>query len=182
MFCFTMVFTVATIAFNGFRWFQTIGQTMRWFQWIVVVQMTCKIVAKFVRQANENCYQRIMQQSVYESFLQLVFGLLCPLLCTGKADYHGGGFPRSRDSTMTRNWFLVVFRHKFLLLCDHSTRWGSLLFILESHPLSFDKGGLNSVERAGQSRPAQMCHIKFLFPNLFRIAPKITLGRCNCCF
>ena len=25
---FTMVFTVATIAFNGFRWFQTIGQTM----------------------------------------------------------------------------------------------------------------------------------------------------------
>ena len=115
-------------------------------------------------------------------FLQLVFGLLCPLLCTGKADYHGGGFPRSRDSTMTRNWFLVVFRHKFLLLCDHSTRWGSLLFILESHPLSFDKGGLNSVERAGQSRPAQMCHIKFLFPNLFRIAPKITLSRCNCCF
>ena len=114
--------------------------------------------------------------------MQLVFGLLCPLLCTGKADYHGGGFPRSRDSTMTRNWFLVVFRHKFLLLCDHSTRWGSLLFILESHPLSFDKGGLNSVERAGQSRPAQMCHIKFLFPNLFRIAPKITLGRCNCCF
>ena len=34
---FTMVFDVATIAFNGFRWFRTIGQTMRWFQWIVVV-------------------------------------------------------------------------------------------------------------------------------------------------
>ena len=34
---FTMVFDVATIAFNGFRWFQTIGQTMRWFRWIVVV-------------------------------------------------------------------------------------------------------------------------------------------------
>jgi len=30
-------FDVATIAFNGFRWFQTIGQTMRWFRWIVVV-------------------------------------------------------------------------------------------------------------------------------------------------
>ena len=28
---FTMVFDVDTIAFNGFRWFQTIGQTMRWF-------------------------------------------------------------------------------------------------------------------------------------------------------
>ena len=34
---FTMVFDVATIAFNGFRWFRTIGQTMRWFRWIVVV-------------------------------------------------------------------------------------------------------------------------------------------------
>ena len=34
---FTMVFDVATIAFNGFRWFPTIGQTMRWFRWIVVV-------------------------------------------------------------------------------------------------------------------------------------------------
>ena len=30
-------FDVATIAFNGFRWFRTIGQTMRWFRWIVVV-------------------------------------------------------------------------------------------------------------------------------------------------
>ena len=29
---FTMVFDVA---FNGFRWFRTIGQTMRWFRWIV---------------------------------------------------------------------------------------------------------------------------------------------------
>ena len=34
---FTMVFDAATIAFNGFRWFGTIGQTMRWFRWIVVV-------------------------------------------------------------------------------------------------------------------------------------------------
>ena len=34
---FTMVFDVATITFNGFRWFWTIGQTMRWFRWIVVV-------------------------------------------------------------------------------------------------------------------------------------------------
>ena len=32
-------FDVATIAFNGFRWFQTIGQTMRWFRWIVVVYL-----------------------------------------------------------------------------------------------------------------------------------------------
>ena len=30
-------FDVATIAFNCFRWFQTIGQKMRWFRWIVVV-------------------------------------------------------------------------------------------------------------------------------------------------
>ena len=34
---FSMVFDFATIAFNGFRWFRTIGQTMRWFRWIVVV-------------------------------------------------------------------------------------------------------------------------------------------------
>ena len=34
---FTMVFYVGTIAFNGFRWLRTIGQTMRWFRWIVVV-------------------------------------------------------------------------------------------------------------------------------------------------
>ena len=32
-----MVFGLATIAFNGFQWFWTIGQTMRWFRWIVVV-------------------------------------------------------------------------------------------------------------------------------------------------
>jgi len=30
-------FDVATIAFDGFWWFRTIGQTMRWFRWIVVV-------------------------------------------------------------------------------------------------------------------------------------------------
>ena len=30
-------FYVAAIAFNGFRWFRTIGQTIRWFRWIVVV-------------------------------------------------------------------------------------------------------------------------------------------------
>ena len=35
-------FDFATIAFNGFRWFRTIGQTMRWFRWIVVVyRATC---------------------------------------------------------------------------------------------------------------------------------------------
>ena len=34
---FSMVFGLATIAFNGFRWFWTIDQTMRWFRWIVVV-------------------------------------------------------------------------------------------------------------------------------------------------
>ena len=34
---FTMVFDVATIAFDGFLWFRTIGQTMQWFRWIVVV-------------------------------------------------------------------------------------------------------------------------------------------------
>ena len=80
---------------------------------------------------------------------------------------------------MTWNWFLVVFRHKFLLFCDRALSLdGSPPFILRSHPLSFDKGGLNSVERAGQSvLAAQMCHIKFLFPNIFRIAAKITFGR-----
>ena len=31
------VLYLATIAFNGFRWFRTINQTMRWFRWIVVV-------------------------------------------------------------------------------------------------------------------------------------------------
>ena len=34
---FSMVFDFSTIAFNGFRWFRTIGPTMRWFRWIVVV-------------------------------------------------------------------------------------------------------------------------------------------------
>ena len=34
---FSMIFDFANIAFNGFRWFRTIGQTMRWFRWIVVV-------------------------------------------------------------------------------------------------------------------------------------------------
>ena len=34
---FSMVFDFAAIAFNGFWWFRTIGQTMRWFRWIVVV-------------------------------------------------------------------------------------------------------------------------------------------------
>ena len=34
---FTMVFDVATIASDAFRWFRTIGQTIRWFRWIVVV-------------------------------------------------------------------------------------------------------------------------------------------------
>ena len=36
---FSMVFDLATIAFNGFRWLWTIGQTMRWFRWIVVVYL-----------------------------------------------------------------------------------------------------------------------------------------------
>ena len=36
---FSMVFYFSTIAFNGFRWFRTIGQTMRWFRWIVVVYL-----------------------------------------------------------------------------------------------------------------------------------------------
>ena len=35
--CFSVVFDLTTIAFNGFRWLWTIGQTMRWFRWIVVV-------------------------------------------------------------------------------------------------------------------------------------------------
>ena len=34
---FSMVFGLGTIAFNGFRWFWTIGQTMRWFRWIAMV-------------------------------------------------------------------------------------------------------------------------------------------------
>ena len=46
-------FDVATIAFNGFRWFWTIGQTMRWFRWIVVVytqrseKKTCTYLVTF---------------------------------------------------------------------------------------------------------------------------------------
>ena len=48
---FSMVFDFATIAFNGFRWFRTIGQTMRWFRWIVVVQqaVNCKNVTTIER-------------------------------------------------------------------------------------------------------------------------------------
>ena len=41
---FSMVFDFSTIAFNGFRWFWTIGQTMRWFQWIVVVYWRTSLV------------------------------------------------------------------------------------------------------------------------------------------
>ena len=33
----SMIFGPATIAFNGFQWFWTIGQTMRWFRWIAMV-------------------------------------------------------------------------------------------------------------------------------------------------
>jgi len=36
---FSMVFDFVIIAFNGFRWFSTIDQTMRWFRWIVVVYL-----------------------------------------------------------------------------------------------------------------------------------------------
>ena len=36
------VFYIDTIAFNNFLWSGTIGQTMRWFRWIVVVyRATC---------------------------------------------------------------------------------------------------------------------------------------------
>jgi len=47
---FSMVVGLATIAFNGFRWFCTIGQTMRWFrciamvytvEWILHIWWTC---------------------------------------------------------------------------------------------------------------------------------------------
>ena len=40
---FSMVFDFATIAFNGFQWFRTIGQTMEWFQWIVVVYVEMRL-------------------------------------------------------------------------------------------------------------------------------------------
>ena len=43
---FSMVFDFSTIAFNGFRWFRTIGQTMRWFRWIVMVYRGC-LVGKY---------------------------------------------------------------------------------------------------------------------------------------
>ena len=33
----------ASIAFNGFQWFRTIGQTMEWFQWIVVVYVEMRL-------------------------------------------------------------------------------------------------------------------------------------------
>ena len=81
---------------------------------------------------------------------------------------------------MTWNWFLVVFRHKFLLFCDDGTipRWEpSPLLILRSHPLSFDNGGLNSVERAGQSMRGPNVSYQISLPNLFTIAAKITFGR-----
>ena len=37
----SMGFNFLTIAVNGFWWYRTIGQTMRWFQWIVVVYFWC---------------------------------------------------------------------------------------------------------------------------------------------
>ena len=48
---FSMVFDFATIAFNGFQWFRIIGQTMRWFRWIVVVYLgsSCALLVGFVR-------------------------------------------------------------------------------------------------------------------------------------
>ena len=41
---FSMVFHFSTIVFNGFRWFRTIGQTMRWFRWIVVVYLWSSLI------------------------------------------------------------------------------------------------------------------------------------------
>ena len=41
---FSMVFDFSTIGFNGFWWFRTIGQTMRWFWWIVMVYIRYKNV------------------------------------------------------------------------------------------------------------------------------------------
>ena len=56
---FSMVFDFPTIAFNGFRWFWTIGQTMRWFRWIVVVYfVSCQQRRLLVIQRNSTCAKK----------------------------------------------------------------------------------------------------------------------------
>ena len=42
-------FDLATIAFNGFQWFWTIGQTMPWFRWILVVYKRAKKVIAIIQ-------------------------------------------------------------------------------------------------------------------------------------
>ena len=83
---FTLVFDVATIAFNGFRWFQTIGQTMRWFRWIVVVyaQDSLKYAQDMPvicpRYAREICKRKLGQNVHQNSGV----GAICPpskILC-----------------------------------------------------------------------------------------------------
>ena len=55
---FSMVFDFSTIAFNGFRWFRTIGPTMRWFRWIVVVY---KEVTKVVEEVNKELVKEVTE-------------------------------------------------------------------------------------------------------------------------
>ena len=45
---FPIVFDLATIAFNGFKWFVTVGQTKRWFQWMVVVYCQSYLFSKWM--------------------------------------------------------------------------------------------------------------------------------------
>ena len=67
-------FDVATIAFNGFRWFQTIGQTMRWFRWIVVVYVATWCLCFRRRHVSEGKIPVIQWESVSTERLSLNFG------------------------------------------------------------------------------------------------------------
>ena len=73
---FSMVFDFATIAFNGFRWFRTIGQTMRWFRWIVVVYLSNTHNMLFhcvLAQLHTPQIERLFYGGIYEIKTGLIF-------------------------------------------------------------------------------------------------------------
>ena len=66
-------FDVATIAFNGFRWFRTIGQTMRWFRWIVVVYPSHLKPTQGIQQENGGPQKRsIIEKSEHLRILEII--------------------------------------------------------------------------------------------------------------
>ena len=71
-------FDVATIAFNGFRWFRTIGQTMRWFRWIVVVYLKTCLCSRHPTLFGTNL--RDLKKSSRQTALIRLFGFVC---CNG---------------------------------------------------------------------------------------------------